>query len=104
MKRIGLGLLEDRHAAKDMNTGKDLLSLMVKANMEDKEGMSDEDVLARMFSLIELLPSTEHGHYRGSYVFRLVFRLHWCTSLMKLQSRGMKPRRLLQPGHFMHCL
>lgn len=51
MNRIGLGLLEERHAATDMNTGKDLLSLMVKANMQDKEGMSDEDVLSRRFPL-----------------------------------------------------
>lgn len=47
MGRIGRGLLEERKAAAELNTGKDLLSLLVKANMEEKEGMSDDDVLAR---------------------------------------------------------
>ena len=54
MKRIGRELVEERKLAfansgkaSEMNTGKDLLTLLVKANMEDKLGMSDDDVIAR---------------------------------------------------------
>lgn len=54
MKRIGQGLLQERKAAflnsgTSAEMGKDVLSLMVKANMEAKQGMSDDDILAREF-------------------------------------------------------
>jgi len=55
VKRIGGALVEERKLAftnsgkaSEMNTGKDLLSLLVKANMEVKQGMSDDDVLAQI--------------------------------------------------------
>lgn len=52
MKRIGQQLLQERKTAfldsgASAEVGKDVLSLMVKANMESKEGMSDDDILAR---------------------------------------------------------
>ena len=54
MKRIGRELVEERKLAfansgkaSEINTGKDLLSLLVKANIQDKQGMSDDDILAR---------------------------------------------------------
>lgn len=53
MQSIGRQLLEERKAAyRDSGAsemGKDVLSLMVKANMEAKDGMSDADILSREF-------------------------------------------------------
>lgn len=54
MRRIGQELLQERKAALfnsgvSSEMGKDVLSLMVKANMESKEGVSDDDVLSREF-------------------------------------------------------
>lgn len=57
MTRIGRVLMLERKLAAELNTGKDLLSLLVKANMEEKEGMSDEDVLARTFHSLPLIRS-----------------------------------------------
>lgn len=47
MRRVGYELLEEGKSAAGMNNGKDLFSLLVKANIADKDGMSDEDVIAR---------------------------------------------------------
>lgn len=66
MKRIGLGLLEERKAATEMNIGKDILSLLVKANMQEKKGMSDDDVLARMCFLLKRVLNCLLQRYRHS--------------------------------------
>lgn len=75
MKRIGARLVRERKLALSdgdsagdvenvRESGKDLLSLLVKANMTDPEGssMSDEDVQDResMFSLVT--PDNHHAH------------------------------------------
>lgn len=52
MKRIGMGLIEERKVVTETNSGKDLLSLSVQANLKDKERMSDDDVLAREYTLL----------------------------------------------------
>lgn len=66
MRRIGYELLEDRKMAAEMNTGKDLLSLLVKANIADKDGMSDEDVIARTSSSRLLITVLRFSFRRGS--------------------------------------
>lgn len=52
--------------AAEMNTGKDLLSLLVKANIADKDGMSDEDVIARTSSSRLLITVLRFSFRRGS--------------------------------------
>ena len=60
--RIGNQLISERRSAvlrdqsygakdKSDTSGKDLLTLLVQANIEDSDGMSDADILARKCSL-----------------------------------------------------
>jgi hypothetical protein len=86
MNRIGIQLLHDSKAAivaaekdgpimKDGLRGRDLLSLLIKANMAtdipDSQKLSDRDVLARVYIIYILLYLlTTFSPARGSYVSR----------------------------------
>ena len=66
MNRIGLSLIAEKKATilkelaedgkREPEGGRDLLSLLLKANMaaDEHQRLSDEDVLARMSSLLSL--------------------------------------------------
>ena len=58
MDKMGMEIIQERkqiliheeaNGTKDA-AGKDLLTLLIRANIRDKDGMSDEAVLARQFS------------------------------------------------------
>ena len=58
MDKMGMEIIQERkqiliqeeaNGTKDA-AGKDLLTLLIRANVRDKDGMSDEAVLAREFS------------------------------------------------------